>query len=148
MKKLILAMLIGLSAGLGPALAEIAPSATMLVKASGKVLVNSGKGFKKFAGDVPVKAGDRVLVGEDSKATVKYGSCDVIVMEPSVYTILQESPCAGGVVVPADDSAAGPAGLPPAALPVVLVGGVVVSCAVFCGDLLNDNDVPVPLDHF
>ena len=82
---------------------------------------------------VPDKAVDRVLIGEDSKAIVTYGSGEVIVMKPLVCSFLPQSPCAWGVLRQ-NDSTAGFAGLHVAALPVLLVGGMITGGAIGYGD--------------
>jgi hypothetical protein len=60
---------------------------------SGKVLVNSGKGFVPAAADMVLKAGDRVFVGEQSFATLSYEECAALLDKPAVVTVTSEVGC-------------------------------------------------------
>jgi hypothetical protein len=125
-----------------------------LASHDGKVLVNSGEGFKSASGFSQLNAGDRVFVGPESSALIAYeNGCSVEVPAGSVVSIAKNSPCAAGGVVKAgsvitpvadmDPSAAavgsglfgsGAAGL----LPFVFLGtAVVITGGVL---ILSDNN--------
>ena len=76
---------------------------------SGKVLVNHGNGFFAVEGIVDLKAGDVVMVGEESSALVRYRvGCTVGVVASTVLKISSDAPCVAGaddsiVIIPVDD---------------------------------------------
>ena len=63
---------------------------------SGKVLVNQGKGFVPALGSISLKAGDKVMVGENSFAVVSYAECAVSISSPTVLSVTKDAPCASG----------------------------------------------------
>ncbi len=65
---------------------------------SGKVLVNRGKGFVPVSGSLQLNVGDRVMVGENSFATLSYAECAVSLAKPTVVSVAAVAPCATGVV--------------------------------------------------
>jgi hypothetical protein len=89
---------------------------------SGKVLVNKGEGFLPVSGTLELNAGDRVMVGQDSFATLTYANCAVSLSSPSVVAVTEKPNC--DVVTPTADFA--PAAFP---LPIIL-GAVVVGTVV------------------
>lgn len=74
--------------------------------ASGKVLVNQGKGFVPLAEGAALFVGDKVFVGKDGKATISYteAKCTVDVAPASVSQVLAAAPCTEGETVAAVDS--------------------------------------------
>ena len=72
----------------------------------GKVLVNQGDGFETVTGSVMLKAGDKVMVGEDSSAEISYplSDCLVTASASSLVTISETAPCKAGEIVGAVDS--------------------------------------------
>jgi hypothetical protein len=103
----------------------------------GKVLVNHGKGFEVATGSVLLNAGDRLMVGEKSSATVNYLNvkCTVSASNSTVLTVAAVAPCKSGTVVGSIDNVfatpvADPvdAGFVPPVFPIlpVLVGTAVV----------------------
>jgi hypothetical protein len=58
----------------------------------GKVLVNSGRGYQSMGA---VKAGDKILIGQNSRALLSYpDGCDVPLSSKQVYIVRSKSPCA------------------------------------------------------
>ncbi len=128
---------------------------------SGKVLVSAGSGFAPALQNVVLKPGDRVLVGNNSFATLSFKTCDVALTEPTVFTVSDVAPCDAAVIQPVADLPGGGAyppggaGVPPvAAAPVIppiittlaFVGPVAIGCAVKCGDLLDNEETPTSAD--
>jgi hypothetical protein len=62
----------------------------------GKVLVNQGEGFVPVSGPLALKAGDSVMIGEESFATVSYNECSVALTEPTVFIVGEKAPCVKG----------------------------------------------------
>jgi hypothetical protein len=89
---------------------------------SGKVLVNKGEGFLPVVGSLELNAGDRVMVGQDSFATLTYSECAVSLASPTVVAVAEKPNC--DVITPTADFA--PAAFP---LPIIL-GAVVVGTVV------------------
>ena len=108
----------------------------------GKVLVNQGKGFVPVSGPLSLKAGDTVMVGEESFATVSYSECSVALTSPTVFSVSEKAPCAkgekvasvaGAFITPAADMDPGCAGAfcgAPALLPLLLVGGAAATVGI------------------
>ena len=73
----------------------IAPcEAAFLDQIQGKVLVDSGTGFKPVTGPIVVKAGDRVMAQADGSAIVKYsGNCVAEVKAGAVVYVVGEGAC-------------------------------------------------------
>lgn len=88
-----------------PVLASNAPVA-QLQAANGKVLVNQGQGFVPAKGTVALNAGDRIMVGKDSSASVLYtaANCKVDVAAATVVSVEASAPCVSGETVGAIDS--------------------------------------------
>jgi hypothetical protein len=95
---------------------------------SGKVLVNQGEGFVPVAGSIELNAGDRVMVGDDSFATVTYADCSVSLSKPTVMAVSAEANCSDVVITPTADVpvAAGYPILPIVAVTAVAVGGIIL----------------------
>lgn len=130
-----------------------APASLAVVAAvDGQVMVNTGKGYFPATAQLVLKAGDRVLVGKNSNATISYNDCAVSLDKPVLFTVTAEPVCAKSSIQPAADlpggayppagGAAAAGGLAPVALPMLVVGSLTVACAVKCGDLLDDNEDP------
>jgi hypothetical protein len=109
----------------------------------GKVLVNQGEGFVPVSGPLALKAGDTVMIGEESFATVSYNECAVSLTEPTVFTVGEKAPCAKGekiasvqgtFISPATHSYAGAGGVsfadPDVWLPLAAVGAAAATVLV------------------
>jgi hypothetical protein len=75
-----------------------AESYVSLIAVEGNVLVNQGQGFEPVSGVVDLKAGDRVMVGENSQAVLSYAACRVKIKGGNVVTIAEDAPCLTGTV--------------------------------------------------
>jgi hypothetical protein len=135
-------------------------SVAVMSSASGKVLINKGKGFHAAAGLVSLNVGDTVMVGKDSSAVISYNSgCSIDAAASSVVTVAAKAPCAAGQASITEDGAfitpvadmdpgmgASPAafGLP---LPLLLLGvaAPVAGVLVFTDILGNGNGAPPPV---
>jgi hypothetical protein len=85
--------------------ATAATSMAQLDQIQGKVLINQGSGYESAGQLVSLNPGDKVFVGKDSGATLKYASgCSVAVAPASVVTVQDKAPCAEGDTVAAVDS--------------------------------------------
>jgi hypothetical protein len=95
-----MSMLIGISS------AHAAAGVAQLDQVRGKVLVNHGKGFVAAVASMPLNPGDRIMVAEDSSATIHYAAadCSISLAPASVVTVKKAAPCAPGEVVGAADS--------------------------------------------
>ncbi len=73
----------------------IAPcEAAFLDQIQGKVLVDTGAGFKPVTGAIVVKPGDRIMAQADGSATVKYsGNCVAEVKAGAVVSVVGEGTC-------------------------------------------------------
>ncbi len=73
-------------------------SAAELVKLEGKVSVNRGDGFEPGKQGMVLKAGDQVLVGDESAASLVYADpgCVFEIPETSVTTVSDTAPCVSG----------------------------------------------------
>ncbi len=108
----------------------------------GKVLVNQGKGFFPVSGPLALKVGDKIMVGEQSFATVSYNECSVALSSPTVFSVGEKAPCAkgqnmaavdGAFIAPTADIDPGCSGMAcgtPALLPLLLVGGAAATVGV------------------
>jgi len=72
--------------------------AAELVKLEGKVSVNRGDGFEPAKQGMVLKAGDKVLVGEDAAASLVYADpgCVYEIAPASVVTVSEVGPCIPG----------------------------------------------------
>jgi hypothetical protein len=119
MSKTLLSSLVGLGLGLGMAAnaAAQAPAPdyiATLTKIEGerKVMVNGGEEFKPAVEGMRLKAGDRILVQDDSSAELKYDDeCEDGAEENQIMTVPDMSPCAGGVPVVQNLNPAGAGGV-------------------------------------
>jgi hypothetical protein len=77
--------------------AYAAPGAAWISNIDGKVLVNRGDGFKPLLETASLSVGDRIMVGKDGSATVRYlaSKCEVALTATSMTTIDEMGPCAG-----------------------------------------------------
>ena len=117
---------VALSLALASASVQAATMVASVGDFQGKVLVNQGNGFVPVAGRLALKAGDTVMVGEESFATVTYNNeCSVALTSPTMFIVSGKAPCAKGERVASVDGAfIAPAyGPPPSLLPLLLVGG-------------------------
>lgn len=85
-----------------------APLATVQ-SVSGNVLISTADGFQPLTADMPLKAGDRLMIVEGGSVTLTYqGGCTDVVNTASVYTVPVATPC-GAVASNAAEGAAPPA---------------------------------------
>ena len=74
-----------------------ANAAANLAEANGKILVNTGDGFKATSAGQVLPTGSKVMANQNSEATVSYGDFCVVKVRPGqVYTVAVNSPCAAG----------------------------------------------------
>lgn len=149
MKKMRLFGAVALSLALVSASVQAATMVAQVGNFHGKVLVNQGEGFVPVSGPLSLKAGDTVMVGEESFATVSYGECSVALSSPTVFSVTKAAPCAkgekvaavnGAFIAPAADmdpatmDPAGCAGFmcgaPAGLLPLLLVGGAAATVGI------------------
>lgn len=72
---------------------------------SGSVMVNKGTGFIPASDNIPLKNGDRLMVGPKSSASLVYtDGCKIRLLPGNVATISGASPC----TFKADDNTVGP----------------------------------------
>jgi type 1 fimbria pilin len=129
-----------------------ANSVAVVGDVSGKVMVNKGKGFVPVVGSFSLNVGDRVMVGDNSFATVSFSECAVSYSKPTVFVIADLAPCAAGksnvdessvIVTPTADASTYVAPFP---IGLVLLGTAGAATAVYIGvkvlDDNNDNNVP------
>jgi len=65
-----------------------------VVDIEGRVLANSGAGFKRLSGPVAVRPGTRVMANPGGSATIIYDNgCREQVMPGGVVTVRSEGPC-------------------------------------------------------
>jgi hypothetical protein len=88
------------------AVSQVATAAE-LVKLEGKVSVNSGDGFQPGKQGMVLKAGDQILVGKDSAASLVYADpgCVFDVPEATVVTVSDVGPCIPGQTTVLGESA-------------------------------------------
>lgn len=95
---------------LAPASAWAAEPAAFLATSTGKVLVNQGQGYVALAPQSPLKAGDSILVGQNSTAVVAYEGCTIALDTPIVFAVPGAAPCTTGTLLPAPGDTISPAG--------------------------------------
>jgi hypothetical protein len=101
MSRILLSTLLGL--GFAASAAAQAPAPNYLatlksIEGDGKVMVNAGEEFKPAIEGMRLKAGDRILVQDDSEAKIQYDDeCQDEAEENQIMTVPDRSPCAGGV---------------------------------------------------
>jgi hypothetical protein len=91
----------------------------------GKVLVSAGIGFSPAEVNLPLKDGDKIMIGQKSLVEIYYvaQSCTVTYAAPAVVTVAKSVPCIAGEKIGMANSAfVKPtfAFVPPAVLPVLL----------------------------
>ena len=93
----------------------------------GKVLVNSGKGYR-LSGSA--NAGDSILIGDNSSAILTFpGGCDVQLQPNQVYIVPAVSPCAVAYVPPPQVAPPPPAPPPTIDPTTAIIGAGVVGAA-------------------
>ena len=131
-----------------------APLATVQ-SVSGNVLVSTADGYQPVTANMPLKAGDRLMVLEGGAVSLTYqGGCIDVVNTTSVYTVPVASPCANAAVAaaeaPADAAGStgatgstGGAGYTPTAG--VIGAGILVAAAAVGVALDDSDDDPAPV---
>jgi opacity protein-like surface antigen len=76
--------------------AQAAQSSVVLGEAHGKVLVGDANGFAPGATGSALADGTKVLVGEDSRTSIVYDGCTVLLEKPTLYTINSKTGCLNG----------------------------------------------------
>ncbi len=120
--------LLGLGLAFGAQAAEAPKTNSAVTAAEGKVLVNTGKAFSPAAIDMRLKAGDRVMVQNDSEATITFDDgCKLHIEENKLVTVPDKSNCAGAALVeqginPGSGAAIGAGAVSNGALPIAAVG--------------------------
>jgi hypothetical protein len=111
---------------------------------SGKVLVNNGNGFEPVVGSLSLNVGDRVMVGDNSFATVSFSECTVSFSKPTVFVVADAAPCASGkskldeasvIVTPTADSTY----VAPFPIGLVLLGTAAAATTVFIAVKVLDD---------
>jgi hypothetical protein len=129
--------ILAVTAALGMPTAAFADSVATLSNASGKVLVNQGKGFVPVLDLVNLNVGDSIMVGADASAQIDYvvADCHITVNSQSLVKIAKKPNCKSGesfaqlnsvMIEPVNGTVAG---IPPvafAALGAVVLGGVIL----------------------
>jgi hypothetical protein len=93
----------------------------------GKVLVNSGKGYR-LSGSA--NAGDSILIGDNSSAILTFpGGCDVQLQPNQVYIVPAVSPCVVAYVPPPQVVPPPPAPPPTIDPTTAIIGAAVVGAA-------------------
>jgi hypothetical protein len=129
--------------------AAAAQSVAVVQNVGGKVLVNKGKGFVPVTASMKLGAGDTLMIGNKSSATLAYAACSIDLTKPAVVTV-SEKACEGvqktadGVfVTPTADMPVAEAAVFP--WPLLLIGGgAVVTTAIIVGTKGNKNS-PAPV---
>jgi hypothetical protein len=67
-----------------------------LVETKGKVLINHGGRFVPALDAMALRAGDRILVGQESTATLAYPDCSVTLAAANIFTVPSAKACAPG----------------------------------------------------
>ena len=115
----------------------------------GKVLINVGKGFVPVANGAVLKAGDELMVGSESFATLAFAGCTVSLSKPTVFVVADKAPCASGNQAAADAgvfiSPTADAYVVPtvAYWPWALGGAAVIGVVVVTTGILDNKDDPV-----
>ena len=94
----------------------LATSITMaqVAEVSGKVLINHGKGFTQAVGNISLKSGDAVFIGDNSAVTIAYGDakCSVTYTTPQTFNVPAKAPCSEGQMLSQNENlTVEPAGL-------------------------------------
>jgi hypothetical protein len=147
MKHVILAAAV-LAASTSFAAAEVG-SAT-LGDISGKVLVNSGKGFVAATASTILRDGDKVMVGEQAFATLSYSGCSLALSKPAVVTVSSETACADAAAVQITPTADLDSGYvaPILPLPLILLGGAAaIGGVILISDVLDEEEEEVAVSE-
>ena len=101
MSRILLGTLLGLGFAFSAAAQEPNYIATIKkIEGERKVMVNAGEEFRPATEGMRLKAGDRIMVQDDSAADVQFDDeCEYEAQENRIVTIPDRSPCAGGVPV-------------------------------------------------
>lgn len=122
---------------------------------SGKVLVDQGQGFVAATKGLSINAGDRILVGEEGSADIRYlkAECVISIAPASVMSVQANAPCLQSETTASIDSAI----IAPASVTGAVAGAnyayfVVPAFVAAVGSAMtwqvieekrNDNDLPV-----
>jgi hypothetical protein len=103
MSRVLLSTLLGLGFAVSASAQAQEPNYIATLKSiegKDKVMVNAGEEFKPAVEGMRLKAGDRILVQDDSEAKIQYDDeCEDEAEENQIMTVPDKSPCAGGVPV-------------------------------------------------
>jgi hypothetical protein len=131
--------------------AATAVQAANLSNVSGEVLVNTGKGFVAVVENqaVTLKPGDKILVRDNSFATVSFAKCAVALSQPTVFTVAKSAPCEESASLPEQSTVISPAATgnealaSEAALVSTAVTGAIIigGGAVLIDSLTNDKRI-------
>jgi hypothetical protein len=145
---------VALSLALASASVNAASMVAQVGDFHGKVMVNQGEGFVPVSGPLALKAGDAVMVGEESFATVSYNECSVALSAATVFTVGEAAPCAKGekvasvagtLITPAADLDPGCTSAfcgAPALLPLLLIGGAAATVGIIVVATKKKNKSP------
>lgn len=131
-----------IAAALAISPASAAEGQAQLISTNGKVLINQGAGFVQPSDSMSLNAGDKIFVGHEASAVITYvaDSCQVAVPADRVTTIEILSPCQKNAIQiqPAADLPQNVQAYEPEfpVLPVVVIGGGIIACAILC---FNDH---------
>jgi hypothetical protein len=112
-----------------------------LIEISGKVLVNTGKGFAPAVEGQTVGDGSKILVGENAVARIS-GPCELSLPEQRITSVNLKTLCNDVIITPTAINSA-PGGIPP-----VVVGlgfaAVAAGAAILVTATENNNSVSAP----
>jgi hypothetical protein len=112
-----------------------------LIEVSGKVLVNTGKGFAPAVEGQSIGNGAKILVGENAFARIS-GPCDLTLPEKRVTSIDLKTMCDDVTITPTASNPA-PGGIPPVAVGLGFVA-IVAGTAILATATDNDDPVSAP----
>ena len=100
MSKLLATALLGLGVAMNPAAAQTPSPIVTLSDVEGRVSVNQGEEFVPAKSGMRLKPGDRIMVQEDSEATLTFDDeCRLEIEENKLVTVPDRSTCAGATLV-------------------------------------------------
>jgi hypothetical protein len=97
MKKIYRFLVLGAALSLSGMSSAWAGGYASLLVVEGDVMVNHGSGFQPAVGVIDLKAGDRILAGENASAILRYATCSTKIKPGSVVTVAKSSLCLAGI---------------------------------------------------